>query len=321
MIIFAKKLLLFVSVIAIVTLAVNFLYIKWHKADPNQTNKFAFIPKKVQVCNFGSSHGMYGFNYEDLGNAYDCFNFGLSSQFLSYDYRLFQYYGDHIGEGTVVFIPISYFSLFGTEETSRVNFASKNSQYYSVLPASLIKEYDAKTDIYVRYFPALVADTGDLILTLLGKSKDTNDENWQRVATDIDVSEHAEERYVGHVGNKHFYDDGGNRIENQEEIDALCALIKGCQEKGAIPVLITTPYLHEYTDAIKENAEDFYDQFYSIIDQVTRNTGVEYYDYAFDERFSSEYSWFINCDHLNKEGAKIFVDILMNEIVYAKGYF
>ena len=78
----------------------------------------------------------------------------------------------------------------------------------------------------------------------------------------------------GHIINK--YDDDGNRIENQEEIDALYALIKGCQEKGAIPILITTPYLHEYTDAVKENTEDFYDQFYSIIDRVVTDTGVEY---------------------------------------------
>lgn len=309
---------MFVLAVATVTMFINFIYVKWHKADSNQINKFGSIPDTIQICNLGSSHGLRGFNYEDLENDYNCFNFGLSSQFLSYEYRLFQYYGDHIDDGTVVFFPISYFSLFGADETSRYNFASKNRRYYSILPASLMKEYDYITDIYVRYLPALIADPGDLIKTLLGKSIDANDESWQKVATDIDVNKDAEAAFYRHIEE---CNDDGNRTENQEEIDALYALIKGCQEKKAIPVLITTPYLHEYTDAVKEKAEGFYDQFYSIIDQVVRDTGVEYYDYAFDERFVNEYSWFSNSDHLNKEGARNFVDILMQEIVYARGYY
>lgn len=311
--------MIFVAIIATVTMTVNCIYVKRHKEDPENINKFASIPDKIQICNFGSSHALYGYNYEDFENDYDCFNFGLASQYLSYDYRLFQYYGDHIDDGTVVFITVSYFTLFGRGEVNTNDFASKNKRYYSILPSSLIKEYNFKTDLFVRYIPALGVDTGALIKTLLGKSSDTNDQLWQRVSTDIDVSRAAEEAFNRHFG-KNKYDDDGNRIINQEEIDALYLLIEGCQEKGAIPILITTPYLHEYTDVIKENAADFYDQFYSIIGQVLTDTGAEYYDYAFDERFANEYSWFFNSDHLNKEGARNFVDILMQEIVYSKGY-
>ena len=303
---FTKKLLLFVLIIAIITLAVNFVYVKRHKSD---TDKFDFIPATVQICNFGSSHGAYGFNYEDIENQYDCFNFGLPGQNLSYDYRIFQYYGDHIVDGTVVFIPVSYFSLFGTKEIVRDEFVSKNRKYYPILPASLIKEYDYKTDIYVRYFPSLVTATDDLILTLLGILENANNVDWTSDATAINISENAEHNFENHVGNnKRFYDDDGNRIENQEEIDALYALIEGCQEKGAIPILITTPFLHELTDEIKKNAEDFYDHFYSIIDRIVRDTGIEYYDYAFDERFVNEYSWFILLPNENlKFGSLEFV--------------
>lgn len=317
--IFLKKVLIFVILISILTLTINFIFVKLYKIDPNQTNKFASIPDTVQICNFGSSHGLYGFNYEDLEHDYDCFNFGLISQSLSYDYRLFQYYGGHITEGTVVFIPVSYASLFGTAETDREEFLSKNKRYYSILPASLIKEYDYKTDIYVRYLLVLTVDTTDLLKALLEKSINDNDMSWQRVSTDINVSEAAKAAAYGHIMGQNI-DDDGDRIENQEEIDALYALIEGCQNKGAIPVLITTPYLHEYTDEIKDNSEDFYDQFYSIINQVIQNTGVEYFDYAFDERFINEYSWFMDSDHLNKEGARNFVNIIMQEIVYTKKY-
>ncbi len=262
---------------------------------------------------------MYGFNYEDLEKDYACFNFGLRAQFLSYDYRLFQQYRNHINDGTVVFIPVSYFVLFGGEDTERYSFEARNKRYYSILSASLIKEYDLQTDLFVRYLPALATSTGDLIQTLLGRSINTRSDRWQKDATGMDVSEDAKKSFDQHIASA--YSEDGSIQYNQEEIDALYALIKGCQEKGAIPILITTPYLREYTDEIKENAGDFYDSFYSIMDEVVRDTGVEFYDYAFDERFIDNYSWFMNSDHLNQEGARNFVNILMNEIVYAKGYY
>lgn len=312
---FIKKISVFVIIIAIITWTVNFVYVKQKGSNPNGTNKFASIPDRIQICNFGSSHGINGFNYEDIGNDYACFNFALSGQFLSYDYRLFQYYSDHIDEGTVVFIPISYFSLFAIEEVRYDNFESKNQRYYFILPTSLIKEYNYQTAIFIR-FPSLTANIDNLITTLLGING-TNGTSQQ--TADIDISEDAKNKFISHI-KKHLGIDG-DIVENQEEIDALYALVKGCQEKGAIPVLITTPYLHEYTDEVKENLEGFYDHFYSIINQVVIDTGAEYYDYAFDERFVNEYSWFTDSDHLNKEGARNFVSILMNEIVYEKGYY
>lgn len=316
---FIKNILIFAVIISIITALISFIYVKRHGLDPYGPEKFAAIPNTIQICNFGTSHGMLAFNYEDFEDEYACFNFGLSSQSLSYDYRLFQYYGDRIVEGAVVFIPVSYPSLFGIEESSKSGFWSKNNRYYTILPPSLIKEYNLMSDIYVRLFPALMTNTGNLIKTLLGiKIKDTT---WQGTAANIDIAADALRGFDEHVGDRAtYYDDDGNRIENQEEIGALYALVRGCQEKGAIPVLITTPFLREYTATIKENAPDFYDHFYSVIDRVVRDTGVEYYDYAFDERFANEYSWLRDTTHLNKEGARNFTNIVMEEIVYANGY-
>ena len=162
---FTLKLIIFVVIIASVTMTINSIYVKRCKRDLDHINKFASIPETVQICNFGSSHGLHGYNYEDLEDDYDCFNFALSSQYLSYDYRLFQYYGDHIDDGTVVFITVSYFSLFGESEVSNGSFNSKNRRYYSILPASLIKEYDLKTSLIVRHIPAVVAELNILIRT------------------------------------------------------------------------------------------------------------------------------------------------------------
>ena len=317
---FIYNLLVYVIILSMIMVALNLIYGRSHNTNPD-TNKFIHMPDVIQICNFGTSHSMRAFNYGDFKSDYDCFNFALTAQRLSYDYRIFQYYGDHVVEGSVVFIGISYISLFGPDEVDDDGFAIKNERYYSILPAPLIKEYDLKTDLCVRFFPALVTSTSDLIVALLGQSEATYNKSWQTTATTEDIRKSAVERANAQAGNKEqYYDRDGNRIENQKEIDALYALIRGCQEKGAIPILITTPFLQEFTDAVKESAPDFYDHFYSIMDQVVQDTGVEYYDYAFDERFTHKYSWFSDADHINMEGARNFTNILMEEVVYANGY-
>ena len=95
----AKVLLLFFLVFANVAL-INFIYINRTKnSDIDNIKKFFTMPDQIQICNLGSSHGEYGYNYCDWDKKYKCFNFGLSSQSLSYDYRLLKYYGDRINKG------------------------------------------------------------------------------------------------------------------------------------------------------------------------------------------------------------------------------
>lgn len=317
---FCKNIILVVLLVSLMTLWVNELYVKLYHANEDYTDKFHTIPAQIQICNFGSSHGLYGFNYEDYSKQYVCFNFGLVSQYLSYDDRLFQEYENYVSENAIVFITVSYFELFGKGEQYDADFESKNRRYYSILPKSLVKEYDYKTDFFVQHLPALCASTGGLLKTLLGQSKvDALEADWTRLSSDICVSEDAKAACERHIGTSRC-DENGERIINKEEIDALYHIINACKVKGAIPILITTPYLKEYTDEMAK-VDGFYEQFYSIIDQVIADTGVQYYDYAFDERFNNRYEWFMNADHLNKEGARNFVSILMDEIVKEKAEF
>lgn len=92
-------------------------------------------------------------------------------------------------------------------------------------------------------------------------------------------------------------------------------MIEYAKNRGMIPVLITTPYLNEYEKVIEELGPAFFDDFYGVINKITSSTGVQYFDYLQDNRFSSDYSLFFNTDHLNKKGAGKFTDIVMNEVV------
>lgn len=310
---FIANIIVFFMIVGAITICVNTVYMKRDHSNPQNVYKFKNVPSSIKVCNFGSSHGLNGFNYTDVDGV-ECFNFSLLAQVFSYDRRLFDYYYDHIAKGAVVFIPVSYFSLYGNPETTGEEFAYMNRRYYQILPKKMVKEYDLKTDIYVNYFPSLLAGK-DLVTTILLGSEDPSYDTWSRLASDIDVEKDAEYACERHLFTNKL-DENGNRILNQEEIEALEYLIDACREKGFIPILVTTPYLREYTDEIKKEDPDFLDGFYKLIHRIVEKTGVAYYDYGFDDRFIERYDWFVNSDHLNVEGARQFTNILMDEVVH-----
>lgn len=310
---FITKLLIYIFILLGFVLVINLAYIKLDRSDDDGTKKFQNIPTDITICNFGSSHGQFGYNYEDIDNDYTCFNFALVSQTLSYDCRLLKNYQDSISEEAVVFITVSYFSFFGINEAETENFEVKNKRYYKILPASLVKDYNLCTGIS-EMFPSVYADREKLAVVLLGGNQGDSDESWERTAEDIDVVRDANAAYLRHlVANKQ--DEKGRLIYNEEEISALYEMIAICREKGATPILVTTPFLSEYTDRVQEGTPEFLGEFYGLLNQVIADTNVEYYDYSMDERFQNEYSLFMNSDHLNKEGARIFTNLLIDDVL------
>ena len=301
----------FCTILVILVLSINERYVRLN-LDNDNVQKFDKVPYDIQYCNFGSSHGLNDYCYDELDNEFITFNFALPSQSLLYDYKILEYYKDHISKDAIVFINISYFSFYGIDETMMDNFESKNKRYYKFLPRESILNFDWKTYIYEVKFPSLCAYDKLFLGLLFGEEK--QEDEWEtQTAYDIDMDAYSKAAYERHII-KNRVDENGNRIINSENVEALYKMIEICRDIGATPILITTPYLTEYTDRVKENS-GFYDDFYDKIDQIVSNTGVEYYNYAFDKRFSNNYALFMNADHLNKTGALRFVDILMQEVV------
>lgn len=313
---FFGKLALFVSILSVITVGVNVLYRSiLNEKDSNDTVKFDDIPEQIQICNLGSSHGRDSFNYNMLSDVgYTCFNFALGAQLFSYDYRVLEYYQNKLTDGCIVFIPVSYFSLFGIEETAQSSFPSRNKRYYEFLPAAYIKEYDLKTRLFVKFGPALteyeMLPYNIIHFFFLDGWEDVRD----RTTSELKIQGMVDRRIEEHCVTERL-DENGNRIFNQEEIAALYEIITLCRNLNAVPVLITTPYLSEYTDGIAASHPDLYDDFYGIMERVVADTGVAYYDYARDARFASDYSLFMDADHLNRTGAEKFTGILMEEVV------
>ena len=303
---FLTKIFAYILVLGMLVMSINLFCLRNY--DPVET--IANVPDGIQICNVGSSHGYFGFNYEDAARKYVCFNFALQSQSLRYDLKVLENYRDKIRNGAYVFVPASYFSFFGRPETQDENFESKNKRYYRFLRTDLIDKYDAWTYFYVRYFPSLnLQDFKDTVKRVLHKT--SGDNRWDQEADSRDMDGFA--RYEYHVKSK--LDEKGHRIFKQEAVDALRGIIAFCREIGATPVLVTPPYLHEYSGAVHENDPQFFTDFYGVIDGIVKETGIKYYDYSEDERFKDKYEYFFNSDHMNRKGARFFTNILLRETV------
>ena len=247
---------------------------------------------EVHIGNLGSSHGAYDFVYDDImARGYVCFNFANTSQSYNYDYAILQQFGQYMVDGSVLFIPVSYFS-FNNEVVNRSEAEAMSVRYYHFLSPENIPDYDPYVDIITNRLPILSA--GEDILKLFP--------NLSPVL--------AGERYSRHFDKKEEY-------FMPERIEELRAIIAYCQEHKITPVLITTPFSKYYTDLV---SQEFLQEFRSTVDNIASDTGVVYYDYSFDERFRENLQYFSDSDHLNPEGAAYFMSILWNELPELKRF-
>ena len=314
---FLIRIAVYVSVIAAISLALNMWYLLLDP-DYNAMN----VPDNIQICNFGSSHGC-AFNYKDFKDKYVCSNFSMTSQSLFYDYSILQHYQDKLQPGAAVFILTSYFSFFGVPEAEQKSFHAKNKRYYKFLPGELIMQYDRTIDLYIKDLPCL-SPSGltvfikhlfnlDKTAKLIQADFNTHDDSLIKTADPNEAVIEAAKAYDRHIAGQR--DETGRRLRRQESFEAIYGMIDLCRKLGAKPVLVTAPYLREYTDIVRKNDPEFFGDFYAVIDEIKNKTGIEYYDYAFDERFCRNYRLFSNADHMNREGARIFTNTLLHEVL------
>lgn len=312
---FLLKISIYLLVLSALICSVNICYFRL-MPDINDPN----VPGSVQICNFGTSYGLNAFNYQDFNGRYTCSNFALSEQSLVYDYHILQHYKPRIKKGAAVFIVISCFSLFGHSELEDVNFPNKNKRYYILLPSELIRNYDWLTDIQLNYLPALSVEGLKRIKMALCNEK-ISPEVFNRTSGDFLERKIAPEkmkssalanfklRIAGQL------DEHNIRIRKDEEFNALYSMINLCREIGARPILITVPFSRALLDVIREKDPEFFSDFGDAIKEIQSNTGVEYYDYIADERFSNNVEFFRDAAHLNKEGSRPFTDTVFHEVL------
>lgn len=244
---FLFKIISFTIVIVLIVLPINELYESKSYNDGSEEAKFHTVPDNIQICNFGSSHGVHSYYYEDLEDEYTCFNFSLDSQSLSYDERILDAYQDKLASGGVVIIDISFFACWGYPETEGDSFESLNKRYYKFLPAELIKNFDLYTYIMVGKLPVLSAGPLSAASIILSSTWDgTEVKSYPQIDTVVDTSKLAEDTEAS--CQRHIFqskrDENGELFFNEEEIQALYDMVAICKEHDVTPLFVTVPYLN-----------------------------------------------------------------------------
>lgn len=264
--------------------------------------------KDIQIANVGSSHGAYDFDYTIYTErGYSCFNFGNTSQTYDYDYALLKEYGNNMLPGSVLFIPVSYFS-FNNETVNDTEKQALSTKYYRILSPENMPNYDPYVDLVTYRLPILSA--GKDIMKIFNKWFPTLP-SFSIIAYAADTGVNAEEfaaransRYSRHFDNKEEY-------FMPERITELYEIIDYCMEHDITPVLITTPFSSYYYDQISDK---FLEEFHSTVTTIASDTSVNYYDYSHDERFRDNLELFSDSDHLNIDGARYFMEVLTDEV-------
>lgn len=264
---------------------------------------------EIHIANIGSSHGAYDFVYDDImAKGYICFNFANTSQSYNYDYAILKEYGQYMVSGSVLFIPVSYFS-FNNEVVNQSEAEALSVRYYRFLSPENIPDYDLYVDIITNRLPVLSA--GEEIIKLFPRLNLALTAHAANEGIDVgEFARRAAERYSRHFDNKEEY-------FLPERVDELRAIIAYCQEHEITPVLITTPFSNYYTDLI---SQDFLQEFNTTVATIANDTSVNYYDYSFDSRFHENLQYFSDSDHLNEEGAAYFMNILWDEVPELKRF-
>ena len=290
----------------------------------SDANKFRFMDssyQNIQICNLGSSHGEYAFDYDKFSkeSGFECFNFAMASQTYDYDYAILSMYQEHFAKDCIMFIPVSYFS-FNNEVVNEEEQEFLNAKYYSFLSPEYIPHYNPYVDLVANRLPILSA--GEDIVKIFPalslpalaakKQEDNNDVTDDGNAGSVkdkapcpkQFQQKARDRYRRHM-------DGKEEYFLPERIGNLYQILDFCKTKGITPVLITTPYTAYYYE---QAPEAFQEEFYKTIRSIASDCVVSYYDYSQDSRFGNHLEYFSDADHLNPKGAALFLKIIQQEI-------
>lgn len=293
----------------------------WYRKNIGDMKRFSNVPDNIMVANVGSSHGECDFLYDDLKNqGITCFNFGIQAQTIEYDEKILNNFIDKMAENSYIIVPVSYMTFMLSDDTlSEEDFELKNNRYYSFMKYQnmigvTFPEY-FKTKYLAYFYTDMRVQLSDYFENLFTGKKSESEERATTTMSDMDsatIENNAKSAYERHVLN--FKEKDGYAFRD-DLIEKVYAIIEKCREHNITPILITTPYSKAYNDCVEP---EFLEQFNSVVDRIVKDSGVQYYDYARDDRFYDDYSLFLDTDHLNNKGALKFTDIVYDECILKK---
>lgn len=300
---FVLKLFLFLLPVCLF-LILNVMYKKtnYYKSREHNTYRFTQVPENIQLCNVGSSHGEVGFYWEDMQNI-NTFNFGISSQPFLMDYCILQQYSAKLARGAIVIIPISYFQITQIEEP-----LCWYTAYYKFLRKDLCVFWNNSDYLAYNLFPIL-SDHYFLKHMIFDIPKEQISRFYRRTIypNPRKMTEYIDKKYLEWTNP--LYEKG---IEGfNYNLKHVSQIIDFCYLRGFTPVLVTTPIYEELNSRYAAKLFHFY-RFIKTLQQ--KYPDIYYFDYSHHSSFSPRIELFMDGDHLNIHGAKLFTSMIMNDL-------
>lgn len=295
---------------AIAFFGVNFAYkqTNYWKASFHNAERFNNVPDGIKLCNIGTSHGCWGFKWEDYPE-YNAFNFAVSGQPYFMDLIMLKHFENKIEKDAIVLIPVSFHQIYKYWEES---FAEN---YHRFLSKQEYPFWNNETYLKTNLFPVInngIRPSFNNILNDIPEEKVDRfyfDERWTKWLTEEEmkklVDEHGAQWYLNNF----------NESSYPKNFDAVCKIVDFCYAHNWKPVFITVPVYDYFYEAFGEMAPYIKKGFYKFsADLAEKYPEIPYWDYSHDEEFSPYIELFMDDDHLNLYGAEKFTARIIEDL-------
>lgn len=312
---FLKRVLLFSLLAAICLFALSRLYIVQlgcdYEMEKNGMIQYKDMPDEIPLAVFGNSHAKCAVQW-DTEQEQRIFRFADDAQNLLIDRMVFDAYSDRFADGAVLLFSISPMVLYADDQWTLQDL-DLMKRYCNILPLDRLP--NGKLRLY-RLFRAVDFDTR-VPVAWFCEQLGLDDSFLPRssfVPNNLAELPEAERLAAAPKAPADM------EAENQKwreaaysasSLSALCAMLDACRTNGWRAVLFTPPYSHYYTD---HDAPAYREKTAACIETLQRDYGVPYLDYSRDERFMNTLSYYMDADHMNREGSRAFVPILLADV-------
>ncbi|RUL49031.1 hypothetical protein [Lysinibacillus antri] len=251
-------------------------------------------PYPVDIINLGASHSMYAYYFKPTGLSH--LDLALPAQTIQYDFKLLKEYGKHLKPGGIVIVSISQITF--------ANFETKHlGNYYNVLDRTEIEPFSLIDYYSYLYLPG--TNSGSFNSALSGKLKNFK---WNSHQPWANNGKNYSERKYEKVEAQYREAVESNNIERN--VQQLREIVDYCSEKGYRVILTMEPVHESYQEYFNEEVMN------RLVFQYLKalKLDVPFLNYMGDQRFVNNKDYFIDPDHLNREGRKMFSWIVYKDL-------
>ncbi len=288
---FLVKTILILFPVLIVLIATELLL----KQIPNDYKyKASYLNKNAQnieIVVLGSSHTFFGVNPVFFEKK--SFNMGHVSQSLDYDFLLFDKYKDKFKKLKVVYIPISYFSLWsrlnkGIEKWRCTYYFNSYGITKNIKISDMLFGKGRITSKIRRIVKYMLKGEDDVSCSKLGFGTHNNSQDLK------ETGKLAAFRHTENIEEAKYICD--------EHITFLSFMIEWCEKRNIKVVLFTPPAYKTYRENLDK--KQFQMMLKTCREIAFKYKNCVYHNFIADSTFSEKD--FYDADHLNKKGAEKF---------------